>query len=201
MSRTLLPSLLLGTLAAWAAIGPAHSATPQAAPASAPLPAASAAAPATAPLNAAALYQQHCASCHGEQRIGLMGPALLPESLERIRPAEVLRVIREGRQATQMAGYASVLSEAEMQALADWVRTPVTPAPRWSEADIRASRSVTPMPPDEPNRPVWDADPMNLFIVVEAGDHHITLLDGDKLSAIARFPSRFALHGGPKVIG
>ena len=127
-----------------------------------------------------------------------MGPALLPESLERIRPAEVLRVIREGRQATQMAGYASVLSEAEMQALADWVRTPVTPAPRWSEADIRASRSVTPAPPDEPNRPVWDADPMNLFIVVEAGDHHITLLDGDKLSAIARFPSRFALHGGPK---
>ena len=171
---------------------------PQAAAASAPLPAASAAAPATAPLNAAALYQQHCASCHGEQRIGLMGPALLPESLERIRPAEVLRVIREGRQATQMAGYASVLSEAEMQALADWVRTPVTPAPRWSEADIRASRSVTPVPPDEPNRPVWDADPMNLFIVVEAGDHHITLLDGDKLSAIARFPSRFALHGGPK---
>ena len=96
-----LPSLLFGALAAWAAIGPAHSATPQAAAASAPLPAASAAAPATAPLNAAALYQQHCASCHGEQRIGLMGPALLPESLERIRPAEVLRVIREGRQAAR----------------------------------------------------------------------------------------------------
>ncbi len=45
--------------------------------------------PPTAPtppsINAAALYQQHCASCHGEQRTGLMGPALLPESLERTR--------------------------------------------------------------------------------------------------------------------
>ena len=45
-----------------------------------------AAAPA-APANAAvqALYQQHCASCHGEQRLGGMGPALLPESLARLR--------------------------------------------------------------------------------------------------------------------
>jgi mono/diheme cytochrome c family protein len=33
----------------------------------------------------AALYRQHCAACHGEQRTGGMGPALLPESLERLR--------------------------------------------------------------------------------------------------------------------
>ncbi len=26
-------------------------------------------------IDAAALYQQHCASCHGEQRLGGMGPA------------------------------------------------------------------------------------------------------------------------------
>ncbi|MGE8375428.1 MAG: c-type cytochrome, partial [Diaphorobacter nitroreducens] len=39
--------------------------------------------------NAPALYQQHCAVCHGAQRTGIMGPALLPESLERVRPAEV----------------------------------------------------------------------------------------------------------------
>jgi DNA-binding beta-propeller fold protein YncE len=39
---------------------------------------------------------------------------------------------------------------------------------------------------------------MNLFLVVEIGDHHVTLLDGDKMEPIHRFPSRFALHGGPK---
>ena len=38
----------------------------------------------------------------------------------------------------------------------------------------------------------------NLFIVVELGDHHATLLDGDKFEPIFRFPTRFALHGGPK---
>ncbi|HCL86355.1 MAG TPA: cytochrome C oxidase Cbb3, partial [Comamonadaceae bacterium] len=59
--------------------------------------------------DAPALYQQHCASCHGAQRTGLMGPALLPESLERIRPAEVVRVIQHGRAATQMPGFADQL--------------------------------------------------------------------------------------------
>jgi WD40 repeat protein len=39
---------------------------------------------------------------------------------------------------------------------------------------------------------------MNLFLVVELGDHHITVLDGDTFTPIHRFKTRFALHGGPK---
>ena len=35
-------------------------------------------------------------------------------------------------------------------------------------------------------------------VVVELGDHHATLLDGDRLEPIHRFKTRFALHGGPK---
>ncbi len=49
-----------------------------------------------------------------------------------------------------------------------------------------------------PAKPLWAADPMNLFVVVESGDHHVSILDGDKLEPIHRFQSRFALHGGPK---
>ncbi len=83
-----------------------------------------------------------------EQRTGLMGPALLPESLERTRAAEVLRVIKEGRQATQMMGFGDLLSGAEIQALADWIRTPVVPAPRWTAADIAPRASPPRCPPD-----------------------------------------------------
>ncbi|WP_370692084.1 cytochrome D1 domain-containing protein [Hydrogenophaga sp.] len=151
----------------------------------------------TAP-HAAALYTQHCAACHGEQRTGLMGPALLPESLERLRPAEALNVITHGRTATQMPGFADRLSAADIAALAAHIRTPVSPAPVWAEADIRASRSFNAAPTGEPAKPLWQADPMNLFVVVEGGDHHISLLDGDRFEVITRFPSRFALHGGPK---
>ena len=49
-----------------------------------------------------------------------------------------------------------------------------------------------------PDKPVFYADPLNLFVVVESGDHHVTILDGDRFEPIHRFPSRFALHGGPK---
>lgn len=157
-----------------------------------------ASAPAPQSIDAAALYRQHCAVCHADQRTGAMGPALLPESLERLRPPEALRVISQGRPATQMPAFEGTLSAAEIAALAQWVRTPVQPAPRWGDDDIRASRIASPVPADEPQRPVWNADPMNLFVVVEGGDHHVSLLDGDRFEVITRFASRYALHGGPK---
>ena len=53
--------------------------------------------------NAAQLYQQHCESCHGADRLGGTGPALLPESLARIKRTEALQTIRQGRPASQMA--------------------------------------------------------------------------------------------------
>ena len=148
--------------------------------------------------DAPALYRTHCAACHGEQRLGGMGPALLPQSLERMRQPQALQTIRDGRPASQMPAFGTKLAEEELAALAAWIYTPVEPAPRWEEADIRASRVANPDAAQWPARPRWDADPMNLFVVVEGGDHHVSLVDGDKLEVIHRFASRFALHGGPK---
>lgn len=148
--------------------------------------------------DAPALYQQHCAACHGAQRLGGMGPALLPESLERLRRPEALRVIAQGRVATQMPAFSPQLSEAQIAQLAQWIYTPVTPRPDWNEADIRASRVETPGAQALPAWPKWNADPLNLFVVVEGGDHHVSLVDGDRFEVIHRFPTRYALHGGPK---
>lgn len=149
-------------------------------------------------INPAALYSEHCATCHGAQRIGGMGPGLLPESLERLRQPEAQKVIAQGRVATQMPGFGDKLSPEAIAALAQWIYTPVSPAPGWGEADIRASRTETPGASDLPAKPAWRADPMNLFVVVEGGDHHVSLVDGDRFEPIHRFASRFALHGGPK---
>ena len=148
--------------------------------------------------DAAALYQQHCANCHGANRLGGMGPALLPESLSRLKKAEAEKTIREGRLATQMPAFGEILSAEQIQALSGLVYTPVTPAPTWDEAAIRASHIVHADASRLPNKPAFTADPMNLFVVVEGGDHHVSLVDGDRLAPIHRFASRFALHGGPK---
>ena len=87
-------------------------------------------------VDTAALYRQHCAACHGEQRLGGMGPALLPESLARLRKPEALKVIRDGRAATRMLPFGATLAAAEIAALAEWIYTPVQPAPSWTDADI-----------------------------------------------------------------
>ncbi|MBL8334970.1 MAG: c-type cytochrome [Rubrivivax sp.] len=149
-------------------------------------------------VDAARLYAEHCAACHGAQRTGGMGPALLPESLGRLRRPEAQRVVAQGRVATQMPGFHDRLQPAELQALVQWIYTPLVPAPGWTEAEVRASRVETEGAAAWPARPQWKADPMNLFVVVEGGDHHVSLLDGDRFEVIHRFPSRYALHGGPK---
>ena len=144
------------------------------------------------------LYSRHCASCHGAQRLGGMGPALLSQSLERLRQAEAGAVISKGRPATQMAGFGALLKPQEIEQLVRWIYRPLQPAPEWTQADIRQSRIEVPGAAALPARPLWRADPMNLFVVVEGGDHHVSLVDGELFEPIHRFPSRFALHGGPK---
>lgn len=147
-------------------------------------------------------YLQYCAECHGANRLGGIGPALLPENLRRLRKAGAEEVIRDGRAATQMPRFDTLLSADQISTLAEFVFTEPEVAPTWTAADIQASRIVH--SPEsiagayDDARPVYDSDPLNLFLVVESGSHHVSVLDGDRLEPIHRFKSRFALHGGPK---
>jgi WD40 repeat protein/cytochrome c553 len=144
------------------------------------------------------LYSEHCASCHGPERLGGTGPALLPENLGRLKRDEAQGVIRNGRSQTQMPPFHEKLSDEQVRQLVELIYTPPAQEPRWGETEIRASQVIHNKPGSLPGKPTFKADPLNLFIVVEIGDHHATLLDGDKFEPITRFPTRFALHGGPK---
>jgi cytochrome c553 len=154
--------------------------------------------PVSAGEDAMALYKQHCAVCHGEERLGLMGPALLPENLKRLRQKNAAKVIAEGRAATQMEGFANRLNKEQIQSLVDFIYTPLPEVPRWQMADISKSHIMHNRLETLSEKPLFKADMLNLFVVVELGDHHFTLLDGDRFEPIGRFPTRFALHGGPK---
>lgn len=146
----------------------------------------------------AALYQKHCASCHGADRLGGNGPALLPGNLERLRKPAAITTIAEGRIATQMPGFAGQMSADDIKAVADLIYTPQAKTPAWGMDEINASRIEHVKPGSLGDKPVFKADPLNLFVVVELGDHHATILDGDKFEPVTRFPTRYALHGGPK---
>ena len=71
--------------------------------------------------DAPSTYKEHCASCHGEARLGGIGPALIPENLARLRKPEAVKVITVGRAATQMLGFAELMSAAEIAALAAYI--------------------------------------------------------------------------------
>jgi len=143
------------------------------------------------------VYAQHCAACHGADRLGGTGPALIPETLKRMRGPAVSKVIAEGRAATQMPAFSETLSEEEIAGIAAFVKTPLAEVPKWTEASIAASRKMRDgyQPAAQP---VFSADPLNVFLVVETGDHHVSVLDGDTFDRLDRFPTPFAVHGGPK---
>ncbi len=149
-------------------------------------------------LDAEGLYAEHCASCHGADRLGGQGPALLPQNLRRLSKEKAAQAISAGLPATQMPGFAAHLGEAEIAALVTLMYTPLARRPEWGAAEIEASRELDERAAALPARPVFEADPLNLFVVVESGDHHVTILDGDRFRPIHRFKSRFALHGGAK---
>ncbi len=148
--------------------------------------------------NEQALYQQHCAECHGKQRLGAMGPALLPQNLSRLKKKFAADVIANGRVATQMPAFSGSLSSSEIEQLVSYIYSPTAMIPDWGLDEIIASRVIHHKTEDLGNVPVFSADLQNLFMVVELGDHHATVLDGDTFEPIHRFKTRFAVHGGPK---
>ncbi len=150
----------------------------------------------------AELFQQHCASCHGADRLGLTGPALLPGNLQRLKKPQAASAIANGLPASQMPAFDRKLAANDIAALVDYIYTPPATEPTWDAAQISASHRILNPALLEAGAaqlaPVYSADPLNLFLVVEAGDHHVTVLDGDTFEALTRFKSHHALHGGPK---
>ena len=148
------------------------------------------------------LYQTHCASCHGVDRLGISGPALLPGNLKRLSKTGAQAAIRDGLPATQMPAFGGRLDDAAIESLVAYIYTSPAQAPTWSKVEINAShRILNPdllLPQARELGPVYAADRLNLFIVVEAGDHHVSIVDGDSFERIHRFKSHHALHGGPK---
>jgi len=144
-----------------------------------------------------ALYQEHCAECHGAERLGGVGPALIPEALGRMRGPKIVDVILNGRESSEMIGFGDQISPEQAEALAAYLKTPLEVVPDWSVDEIDATRVVNEdyAPVDAP---VFAADPLNLILIEEIADHSFSIVDGDSFEVIHRFEAPYAVHGSPK---
>ena len=82
------------------------------------------------------LFQTHCSSCHGADRLGGVGPALLPENLTRLKKKEAVSVIGSGRAATQMPAFEKILTSEQIISLVDMIYTPLASVPPWGMEQI-----------------------------------------------------------------
>ena len=143
------------------------------------------------------IYQDLCASCHSDTRLGGTGPALIPEALARLRGKSLEAIISGGRVATQMPAFSDTLSEEEIAAVAEYISSLLISTPDWNDEDME--RTLTLNAEYKPAvAPIFSGDPMNITLVVETGDHHVSVLDGDTFEVLDRFATPFAVHGGPK---
>ncbi len=139
------------------------------------------------------VYLEHCASCHHTERYGLSGPPMIPEYFGRKKHAEIADIVRKGLPATNMPGYAGVLSEKEIDEVASYVMTPVE-SPVWGTAEMMKSRTVSAAaPPDKKSK----YDLTNFFMIVEGGAGRVHFMDGDTFTLLDSIRAG-AIHGGPK---
>ena len=65
------------------------------------------------------LLKHDCGSCHGMTRKGGLGPALLPENLNKLPPELLVTTILDGRPGTPMPPWRGELSEADARWLVE----------------------------------------------------------------------------------
>jgi DNA-binding beta-propeller fold protein YncE len=139
------------------------------------------------------VYQERCASCHGERRFGGYASPLLPETLTRKPDDSLVRAIREGLPATQMPAFETVVDDEMARRLVALLRSPAGRI-EWTLDD--AARSRIESPPAEGRIPA-SVRRENLTLVVERDAGRIVVLDGDSLRELDRFEVG-RVHGGPK---
>jgi mono/diheme cytochrome c family protein len=143
---------------------------------------------------AAGDYKEHCAMCHHPQRLGFVGPPLIPGYFSETNAGRLEDVITEGLAATQMPSFRDLLSPEKIKALAKFIQTPVGDV-TWTFKDMETSRREAQVDYTPNARPIKDLG--DVTMVVERGTRRIVALAGDPPAALAYYQGG-AVHGGLK---
>ncbi len=141
------------------------------------------------------IFLNNCASCHGTNRTGIIGPALLPETLSFTKLSMVEGFIKNGFKGTAMPSWKGKLSSKDIALIARYIKTvPAGKTPVWGMKQIKSSvKTITPATL-YPDKPVYKNRLGNIFFVVEKNISKGAFIDGDNWTIIKQIPIGFATH-------
>lgn len=140
-------------------------------------------------------YLDSCAGCHGTDRRGATGPALLPQRLSQA-DEYYFDVIQNGKPGTVMPPWGNMLSAEEITALIAFVRSdPSAESLEWTLDDIQDSLEVLIEEADLPAAATHTGNLDNLMLVTEREGRAIAVIDGDTHSLLDKIPASYRAHG------
>jgi mono/diheme cytochrome c family protein len=136
------------------------------------------------------LYFKYCSSCHHHDRIGFYAPPLLPSSLEKLSFRDIERIIKEGIQTAPLKPAFSSLTDEEIKAIVDFLRSSPSDV-RWGEEEIKKSAVIF----NVSQRPLRLKDKNNLTVAVERGNNKVWVMEGEDILDKFDYGN---IHGGIK---
>jgi nitrite reductase (NO-forming) / hydroxylamine reductase len=142
------------------------------------------------------VFSDSCGGCHGPNREGAIGPALIPDRLT-ASDDSYFDIIKSGKPSTIMPAWGPAgLSDEEIWALVRFIRSePAAETLGWEIDQIASSRQVLVDNALLPDKPTHDGNLDNLMLVTEREARSIAVFDGDSHRLLGHVPASYRAHG------
>ncbi|MFC2030551.1 cytochrome D1 domain-containing protein [Chloroflexota bacterium] len=143
-----------------------------------------------------AAFTDSCSGCHGPNREGATGPALIPGRLTS-NDDFYFDIVKNGRPGTVMPAWGPTgMTDEEIWSLVGFMRSePSAEAIQWEMDQIAATREVLVAEATLPETPIHDGNLDNLMLVTEREARSIAVFDGDTHRLLAHIPASYRAHG------
>jgi DNA-binding beta-propeller fold protein YncE len=143
-----------------------------------------------------AAFRDSCSGCHGPNREGATGPALIPARLS-ADDDFYFDIIQNGKPGTVMPAWGPTgMSDEEIWALVGYMRAePSAEAVQWAIDQIAASQEILVDESALPGEPTHDGNLDNLMLITEREARSIAVFDGDTHRLLAHVPASYRAHG------
>jgi nitrite reductase (NO-forming)/hydroxylamine reductase len=143
-----------------------------------------------------AVYADSCGGCHGPNREGATGPALIPGRLTASDDV-YFGAIKNGKPGTVMPAWGPTgMTDEEIWALVGFIRSePSAEAVEWNIDQVAATLEMLVDEATLPTKPTHDGNLDNLMLVTEREARSIAVFDGDTHRLLAHVPASYRAHG------